>query len=429
MPVYWTSLDTGGGPMARRVRDSLLDNREARQRLKVRGKPYWRLIEQGTHLGYRRLKAKAGTWWVRHYLGDQQYETEPLGAADDLSDADGVKILNFWQAQTKARERMAGRATAAANITVAQAVEKYIAERDERESHRAGRPVRSDASQRLSRHVLGQKARGHQEARDAAPLASLDLHKLDDSDLQNWAGGLPKAMKAGTRQRLVNDLKAALNLAYANNRKQLPTTLPMTIRHGLRPKQKDRGANESRVRDNQILTDAQVSGLIRAAQEIDAEEEGWEGDLFRLVLVLAATGTRFSQAARLRVRDCQMASGRLLVPTSRKGHTGQSKTSHTAVPVGRDVLDALRPAVTGVQATRSCWSAGAAGRLAETCGRGPGAAHGQKANWTAPGRSSVSARKCPRLFLTHCAIPQSCAELGPTCRYGWWQHCTIRALR
>src|SRR6516165_12808066 len=99
--------------MARKVKDKELDTREARRKLPARGKPYWRTIERGLHLGYRKLKGKAGTWCARHYIGERNYETEALGIADDLSDADGVAILNFWQVQEKARERMVSRAHAA----------------------------------------------------------------------------------------------------------------------------------------------------------------------------------------------------------------------------------------------------------------------------------------------------------------------------
>src|SRR3974390_2918866 len=91
LDIHWTSWI-----MARKVKDKELDTREARSKLKPRGKPYWRTIERGLHLGYRRLKGKAGTWWARHYLGNQQYELEAIGIADDLSDADSVAILDFW---------------------------------------------------------------------------------------------------------------------------------------------------------------------------------------------------------------------------------------------------------------------------------------------------------------------------------------------
>ena len=69
-----------GRLMARKVKDKELDSREARGKLKPRGKPYWRTIERGLHLGYRKLKGKAGTWWARHYIGGQQYDMEARSA-------------------------------------------------------------------------------------------------------------------------------------------------------------------------------------------------------------------------------------------------------------------------------------------------------------------------------------------------------------
>ena len=49
--------------MARSVRDSTLDSRTARSRLKARRKPYYRLLGPGLHLGYRKpLRALASGW-------------------------------------------------------------------------------------------------------------------------------------------------------------------------------------------------------------------------------------------------------------------------------------------------------------------------------------------------------------------------------
>ena len=93
--------------MPRKVKSRDLDSRSARlNNLKVRGMPYYRLISRGLHLGYRRIKNKPGTWWARHYLGDQQYDVEPIGTADDFDSANGDTILDFYQAQDKARARM-----------------------------------------------------------------------------------------------------------------------------------------------------------------------------------------------------------------------------------------------------------------------------------------------------------------------------------
>jgi hypothetical protein len=42
--------------MARTVRDTNLEARTARLRLTPRPKPYWRVLESGLHLGYRRTQ-------------------------------------------------------------------------------------------------------------------------------------------------------------------------------------------------------------------------------------------------------------------------------------------------------------------------------------------------------------------------------------
>ena len=44
--------------MARTLRDAALVTRSARFRLAPRAKPYWRMLETGLHLGYRRARLK-----------------------------------------------------------------------------------------------------------------------------------------------------------------------------------------------------------------------------------------------------------------------------------------------------------------------------------------------------------------------------------
>ena len=192
-----------------------------------------------------------------------------------------------------------------------RAVELYVAERDARESRREGRTVRSNASHRLHRYVLGQDERGRAPAVLAAPVANIALYALTERDLQAWRDGLPDELKASTRKRLVNDFKAGLNAAAATNRSNLPATLPGTIKHGLKvPGGED---DEPVARDNQILSDGQVAQLIAAAKAVDSEH-GEGGDLYRMVLTLAATGRGFAggAAARLGLPDrCRppLASG------------------------------------------------------------------------------------------------------------------------
>ena len=142
----------------------------------------------------------------------------------------------------------------------------------------------------------------------------------------------------------MNDLKAALNAAREEHRGDLAPGLPDIIRYGLKvARDEAEETGEPVARENQILTAAQLAALLAAAREVDDEQE-WDGDLFRMVLVLAATGARFSQIARMRVDDVQTAHGRLIVPASRKG---RGKSGSIPVPVGEDVLAALAPVVTG----------------------------------------------------------------------------------
>lgn len=304
-------------------------------------------MDREVHLGYR--KGKRGGVWLVRWRNGAGYKQAAIGTADDTIKAGN---LSFQAAEKAAREvvererRQADAHVEGPAITVAKAVAEYVAARDDRDAKRAGRQIRSDASRRLGRHVLGQPARGKEEATPATTLAGVTLYALTENDLKTWRANLPSAMKATTRQRLINDLKAALNAAYASNKAKLLPTLPSTIKDGLKAPDNAPDDDEPAARDNQILSDADIARVLRAAREVDAELK-MGGDLFRLVLVLAATGARFSQVARIKVGDCQIAAGRIMVPVSRKGKRRANAPTSITIPVGRDVIDALLPAVTG----------------------------------------------------------------------------------
>lgn len=329
--------------MAKTLNEAKIAGRTDRKRLPVGG-PYWRGIDPDVHLGYRKGK-RGGVWLVRWRHGEG-YRQRKLGTADDEL-REGT--FDYDAAVRTARDvvtadRQHERAKAEGPIlTVRIAVETYAVARDERDSSRKGRQTRSDARSRLERHLIGKPARGNRKKVAAAPLADVPLHELIEGDLIEWRASLPKALKRTTIQRLVNDLKAALNEVYGANRSRLPSSFPETIKHGLRVGN-DGGDADTVAREGQVLSDDEVRRLIRAAREID-EEQGWEGDLFRMVVVLAATGARFSQVSRMRVGDVQVTAGRLMIPRSRKGKG--SKSGSTPVPVDADVLEALMPVVTG----------------------------------------------------------------------------------
>jgi integrase len=294
--------------MARRIRDTTLDSREARRKLKVRGKPYWRAIEKGLHLGYRRLKGKAGTWVTRHYLGNQSYVTEAIGPADDLSDADGVAILDFWQAQQKAREHMVRRAHAANGVagplTVKDAVEAYFAALDDE-----GRDT-SGVRKRAAAHIY-------------PTLGDVEIATLTTEALTNWRAGLSRALprvrtSKGAPQRyreVGNDeeairrrrasaervwiiLRAALNRAYHASK--------IVSAEAWRKVKPYRQVAAARVRH---LLIAESRRLVNAC---DPE--------FRAVVrVGLETGCRYGEICRLQVGDFNPDAGTLAVRRSKSG--------------------------------------------------------------------------------------------------------------
>jgi integrase len=286
---------------------------------------HWRAIDPDVHLGYRR-GPRGGRWLVRWRTEARQYRQEVLATADDVMPADGMHVLAFNQAILRARDLVAklrsDEAAAAAGpvLTVKDAIDEYIAERERSQGDR-----RRDARSRFGCHVL------------EAPLASITLHRLTERDLGEWRNGVSKDLARATVRRTSNDLKAALNRAARVYRDRLPGHFAVVVRNGLAVSEPISPV----AREKQVLGDEDVRAVVRAARAID-EEDGWEGDLARLIIVLAATGARFSQIARMTVGD--IVDGRLLVPKSRKGR-GSKKRNRISVRVGRDVLDALRPVI------------------------------------------------------------------------------------
>src|SRR4051812_925357 len=251
--------------MARTVRDVALESRAARARLRSQGKPYYRTLEEGLHLGYRKPATGAGKWVIRHYTGRQNYTVETIEAADDLSDADGVAILNYRQAQARARERMVHRAHAAAGkhgpVTVRDIVEAYL------EWLESNRKTAVDARHRARAHIY-------------PVLGDTEAALLTTDMVRKWhvglAKGLPRARtKPGRAQqhrafdgsadsvrrrrssanRVLTILKAALNHAF--NDGKLPSDAAW------RKVKPFRGVDAARIR---YLTVTEARRLVNACE-------------------------------------------------------------------------------------------------------------------------------------------------------------------
>jgi integrase len=136
--------------MARRIRSNALENRTGRERLPIAKKPVFVRIGSGISLGYRRNKT-AGTWVLKVADGKGGAKTSAVGTADDNADADGISILNYWQAQELAKKKASATTDGAAPafLTVRMAADFYLDVLKGRNPRTA-----ADTRGRLEKHFL-----------------------------------------------------------------------------------------------------------------------------------------------------------------------------------------------------------------------------------------------------------------------------------
>jgi integrase len=337
--------------MARRVKDKALDTRAAREKLRISGKPYYRLLEPGLHLGYRKLRGRAGTWVARHYVGNQTYETESIGTADDQSDADGVMILNFWQATDKARQRAVSRAHAAAGktgpLTMADVISEYLAFLE------VNKKTAGDARYRVEAFILPM-------------LGNVEVEALTTDQLRKWlahVANMPARLRTrkgeeqrhrdhtldaeamrrrkASANRILAILRAALNRAWKDGRVSSNSAWARV--------EPFRGVAVARMR---YLDLAEAKRLINAS---DTE--------FRpLVQAALQTGCRYGELVRLTVEDFRRDSGTLTIRTSKTGKsrhvilTDEGVDFFSQLTAGRDKSEIMLQRSNGEAWTKSLQS-------------------------------------------------------------------------
>jgi len=294
--------------MARRVLDKSLDSRDARRRLKIRGKPYYRVIERGLHLGYRRLgDGQAGTWVARFYVGEQSYEVQKIGIADDVSDADGVAVLDFWQAQDKARRAMVERAHRALGkhgpITIGDVMDEYLAYLDGHKKSGSDARYRDSA---LIRPVLG----------------DIEVNKLTADHLREW---MMQMARTPARLRTREGLKqqyASLDSTGAKRRRKASANrtlaiLKAALNHAWREGKVPSNAAWSRVRPFENVNTARIRYLTIA--EAKRLINACDPDFRLLVQAALETGARLGELVALEVHDFNPDTGTLAIRTSKSG--------------------------------------------------------------------------------------------------------------
>ncbi len=324
-----------GREMAKRVRDAQLETRAARGKLEARGRPYYRSIGPGLHVGYRK-GTDGGKWVVRIYLGERDYRVETIANADDRLDPDGERVLTFWDAQEKARDLFrqlsGGGAKPSGAHSVRDAIEAYLAWME------VNRKSARDARYRADALILPE-------------LGQVEVSKLTAQSIRNWLRKLaetparlrtkvgseqryqklPKSdadavrRRRATANRTLTVLKAALNYAWREGR--VPSDAEW------RRVEPYEDVETARVR---YLTVSESQRLIRACPAAFAS----------LVEAALQTGARYGELTRLRVEDFNADVGTVTIRESKSGKprhvvlTDEGSNLFQRLVVGKS-LDAL----------------------------------------------------------------------------------------
>jgi integrase len=295
--------------MPRKVKSVELSTRTARASLKRRNKPYFVGLDRELHLGYRRT---SGQWLRRIYLGDGQYDTKTFATADDRSDANGETVLDYWQAQQRARElrdkfvRQRAGKEEPGSYTVADAMDDHIAWLAKHRKPTAARDARSAKRAHID-PVLGK----------------LELAKLTSKALSQWHEGLaerPRILRtrpgAEPRHReLADDPESVRRRRDTANR--IRTILFAALNHAFHAGKVQSDAAWRKVKPFRQTAAARVHYL--QLDECRRLLNACAPDFRRLVRGALATGARYGELCRADARDFNPDASALLIRESKGG--------------------------------------------------------------------------------------------------------------
>ena len=299
--------------MARSTRDPRLETRTARLELAVRREPYWKSIQKGLAVGYRKVgRDKAGSWICRAYdpIRGRQYKS--LAPADDFADADGSQTLSFDQAQEKARHWFAaygqlldGEHRHRGRYTVRLAGADYLAD------YR----VRGRAITEISRIV---------DCDIVPTLGEIEIGKLTTRRIRDWHNHLastraPIRTKKGEPRRFREPMADAQEegrrrKVTANHKL---TVLKALLNHAFRDKLVGSDAAWKIVRPFKGVNRAVVRYLTQGEAELLVRFT--EASFRPMVQASLLTGCRYQELTHLRCADLNFDSGMALVRDGKGG--------------------------------------------------------------------------------------------------------------
>lgn len=296
--------------MARIIDDNRLKSRSARLALKIRSTPYWRTLEPGLALGYRR-GSTGGVWFARRYLDARNYERYRIGIADDRTDRDGVTVLSYADAIHAARSWWLAANTSPNEViddrryTVSSALDDYIAHLEAKGSRDVdgskgkievhirpvlGTEIVSKLSSRRLMEFQASLAAKPRLGRSGVPVRAPEALRSDPRN--------EKRARQATANRTMTTLKAALNHAFTAGR--------VASDLAWRRVKPFRNTDVARIR---WLTREQIRSL---DAHLDVN--------FRpLVRGAITTGARYSELTLLRVHDFDPATSTIYLRNTKSG--------------------------------------------------------------------------------------------------------------
>jgi integrase len=296
--------------MARAKRDVTLESRTNRLKLRM-GTRHWVSAGDGLSLGYRRTSEGFGMWQGRLRLkGEYQFST--FGEADDFRDADGDKVLNYFQAYDKVRkwgaeltqEHFNPSAYAQKTYTVRKAAESYLAWY--KEHRRAYRETYFNVHAHIL-PVFGDTLVS--ELKTSAirawlnKLASTPARKRTGKGKKTAFRDAPKSendkrARKSSANRSLTILKAILNKAFQDEK-----VMDDAAWRRVKPFE---NADEPITR---FLTVVECTRLINASQP----------DFRQLLKAGLFTGARYTELTTLKAKDVNIDNGSIYIQPSKSG--------------------------------------------------------------------------------------------------------------
>lgn len=296
--------------MARTVGNKELVSRTARRSLPI-GQRIWMLLSSGRTLGYRK-GSNGGVWLARYYDAGFRKE-EKLGLADDILDAEGVRVLDFAQAQERARTWFLTATALATGQQVSQrggyTVEQCCVDYLQHLQHR-GAPDHRKTKYDLDAYVIPK-------------VGSLQVTKLTRPKLEQWRADIAVSPKRTSRKRGQENEPHVQTEEDLRKRRATANRIMRRLRAAL-----NLALEEGRVSANPLAWKVSPFENVEVARAVFLSEKeqrnfvkacAREKEFQRLVRAGLYTGARYGELGRLGVGDFNPSAGTLFIAKSKGG--------------------------------------------------------------------------------------------------------------